>query len=247
MRRLRTLAVKGPTIPCVLDGKSNRHIGFELLADREPEYGARDREVIIQFLRRPLGRVLDIGCAKGAAGPLLRSHGASYVAGVELESEFAEAAREYYDEVVNGSVEDDLPWNPGSFDTILCYDVLEHLVDPWSTAKRLARLLVASGQMHVCVPNARNPAMWLPIVAKGSFDYRAQGMRDVTHLRFFGRRDVRAMLRATGLHVGKIQPVPSPSPVVRRTMRLSRGTVAEFLAYQWHVIARAGDGQRSDL
>jgi 2-polyprenyl-3-methyl-5-hydroxy-6-metoxy-1,4-benzoquinol methylase len=228
-----------------IDTVPHERVGFELLADRPAEYGGRDRAAIVHCLTPPLRRVLDVGCAKGASAPLLRARGASYLAGIELEPGYAEAARHHYDEVVNRSVEDDLPWTPESFDTVLCYDVLEHLVDPWSTVKRLARLLVGGGQLHVSVPNARHPGTWLPIIAKGSFDYRAQGLRDVTHLRFFGRRDVRAMLRATGLHVGKVDPVPSPVPVMRLAMRLSRGMAAEFAAYQWHVIATAGDSQRS--
>jgi 2-polyprenyl-3-methyl-5-hydroxy-6-metoxy-1,4-benzoquinol methylase len=214
-----------------------RVVGFDVLAYRPPGYAARDRSALIERLRRPVGRVLDVGCAKGAAAPLLRSYGASYIAGIELEPEYAEAAAQHFDEVVNGSVEEETPWEPGWFDTILCYDVLEHLVDPWSTAKRLARLLVSGGQLHVSVPNARHPGMWLPILVKGRFGYRAEGLRDVSHLRFFGRRDLSDMLRAAGLHVGSVDAAPARSRAVDLAIRLSRGRAAEFAAYQWQAMA----------
>jgi len=204
------------------------------------------RSELIELLHRPVGRVLDVGCATGAAAPLLRRYGASYLAGVERDPKFAEAAAQAYDDVVNASVEDDMPWKPGSFDTILCYDVLEHLVDPWSTVKKLARMLVSGGQLHVSVPNGRHPGTWLPIIAKGSFDYRAQGLRDVTHLRFFGRRDVRDMLRAAGLHVGSVDFVPARSRAMNFAIRLSRGRATEFAAYQWHAIATPSVRQRSN-
>jgi 2-polyprenyl-3-methyl-5-hydroxy-6-metoxy-1,4-benzoquinol methylase len=215
---------------------SMRRVGFDVLAQRPPDYGARDRSALIALLHRPVGRVLDVGCAKGAAAPLLRDLGASHVAGIELDPQFAQAAAQLYDEVVNGSVEDGVPWEPESFDTILCYDVLEHLVDPWATVKHLARLLVPGGQLHVSVPNARHPLMWLPIIVKGSFDYRAEGLRDVTHLRFFGSRDVIDMLRASGLHADSVAAAPARSRAVGLAIRLSRGKAAEFAAYQWHSV-----------
>ena len=72
-------------------------------------------------------RVLDVGCARGANAELLRARGATHLAGIERDEEFAAEARERYDEVVQGSVPEDLPWPPESFDTVLCYDVVEHL------------------------------------------------------------------------------------------------------------------------
>jgi SAM-dependent methyltransferase len=213
-----------------------RPVGFAVLEHRRAEYGGHVRSELIELLRRPLGRVLDVGCATGSAAPLLRRYGASYIAGIEPDTEYANAAARQYDEVMKGSAEDETPWEAGYFDTILCYDVLEHLVDPWSTLKHLARLLVSGGQLHVSIPNARHPGTWLPIVVKGSFDYRAQGLRDVTHLRFFGRRDVRDLMVAAALQVGPVEVVPGRSRAMNLALRLSGGRAAEFAAYQWHAI-----------
>src|SRR3954454_14788321 len=88
--------------------------------------------------REPLGRVLDVGCARGANADALRARGATHLAGIELDAEFAAEARRRYDQVVTGSVPEDLAWDEASFDTVLAYDVLEHLVDPWTATKRLA-------------------------------------------------------------------------------------------------------------
>src|SRR3954454_10782167 len=173
-------------------------VGMALLDRRLGDYGGHVRNDLIELLPTPLGSVLDIGCARGEAAPLLRERGATRLTGVELDSAFAEAAGARYDEVLCGSAEAELPWPPGSFDTILCYDVLEHLVDPWAALAALASRLASSGRIHISVPNARHPGTWLPLVLRGTFDYRAQGLRDVTHLRFFARRDLQAMVRAAG-------------------------------------------------
>ena len=215
----------------------NAPVGMALLDRRLGDYGGHVRAELIELLPAPLGSVLDIGCARGEAAPLLRERGATRLTGVELNPAFAAAAGARYDEVLCRSAERELPWPPGSFDTILCYDVLEHLVDPWAALAALAGRLASGGRIHISVPNARHPGTWLPLVLRGTFDYRAQGLRDVTHLRFFARRDLEAMIRAAGLDVQHLDVAPADSRSMNLALRLSRGRAKEFAAYQWHVIA----------
>lgn len=220
-------------------------VGFALLHERLESYGGHVRRELVQLLPAPLGRVLDVGCARGDAASLLRERGATRLIGVELEPAYAEVAASKYDEVICGSAEGDLPWPPGSFDTILCYDVLEHLIDPWRTLEKLARRLTPGGRVHVSVPNARHPGTWLPLVLRGTFDYRAQGLRDVTHLRFFGRRDLEQMLHAAGLSVYALDVVPAASRAMNFTLRITRGHAREFAAYQWQAVGVA-DGAHEE-
>lgn len=208
--------------------------GLELARRRGADYGGLRHDAKIALLREPLGRVLDVGCARGANADVLRRHGATHLAGIELDPEFAAAARERYDEVVHGSVPEDLAWPEQSFDTILAYDVLEHLVDPWTAAKRLAQLLKPGGQLHVSLPNARSKALWLPLLLRGSFAYAPEGIMDVTHLRFFTRRDAVAMVEAAGLEVTSVEHAPPETKKRRVAYRLG---LAEFLTIQWFVAA----------
>ena len=80
---------------------------------------------------------------------------------------------------------------------MLAYDVLEHLYDPWSAT----RALVPGGRFHLSVPNARSKHLWLPLVREGRFRYEPEGILDVTHLRFFARKDAIEMVEAAGLEV----------------------------------------------
>jgi 2-polyprenyl-3-methyl-5-hydroxy-6-metoxy-1,4-benzoquinol methylase len=166
---------------------------------------------------------------------VLRARGASHLAGIELDASFAAEARTRYDEVVEGSVPEDLAWPGASFDTILAYDVLEHLVDPWTAVRRLAALLTAGGQLHVSLPNARSKKLWLPLILRGTFAYEPEGIMDVTHLRFFTRRDVVAMVEAAGLEVDHVDHPPAETWKRRIAYRLG---LAEFLTIQWFVRAR---------
>jgi 2-polyprenyl-3-methyl-5-hydroxy-6-metoxy-1,4-benzoquinol methylase len=213
-------------------------LGLELLQSRGGDYGRLVHDKKIGLLDAPLGRVLDVGCAEGAGIEILRARGATRVAGIELDERFAAEAATRYDEVVCGPVPEAMPWPDESFDTVLCYDVLEHLYDPWSATRRLAGLLKPGGQLHLSMPNARNKAVWLPLVLKGRFRYQPEGLMDVTHLRFFGRRDSVEMLEAAGLEVVS-QDHPEPESTKRRiASRLTRGWAMEFLTIQWYLLAK---------
>lgn len=209
--------------------------GLDLVLRRGADYGSQRHEAKIALLGEPLGRVLDVGCARGAGADLLRARGASAISGIDNDPAFVTEARERYDEVVLGSVPEDIIWEPGSFDTVLAYDVLEHLVDPWGTAQRLAGLLRPGGQLHLSLPNARSKKLWWPLIARGTFAYEPEGIMDVTHLRFFTRHDAVAMLEAAGLEVVRAAHPPAETWKRRIAYRLG---LAEFLTIQWFVLAR---------
>ena len=91
--------------------------------------------------------ILEIGCGSGGTGRLAIASGkcAKYC-GVELNLHAAKAAAQHLHEVIQGDVEMlQLPWPPGCFDAIIMSEVLEHLVDPWSTLRRLYPLLKPGG------------------------------------------------------------------------------------------------------
>lgn len=200
-------------------------------------YYANDRADLVGVLPRPLGRVLDVGCGEGgAAGPLRRA-GAEWITGVEIHPPSAARARLVLDEVLEGAVEDVLPGATGTFDTILVYDVLEHLVDPASVLRALHAASAARAHLHVSVPNARHFSLVRDLVLRGTFGYADWGHRDETHLRWFTRADLEELLRSTGW-----DPVPGSHPALARPLhRLTGGRVAEFTFGQWVVLAhRAG-------
>jgi 2-polyprenyl-3-methyl-5-hydroxy-6-metoxy-1,4-benzoquinol methylase len=213
-------------------------LGLDLTRHRGADYGRLVHERKIGLLPAPLGRVLDVGCAEGAGIDALRARGATHVAGIEADERFATEARKRYDEVVTGSVPADITWPEQSFDTVLCYDILEHLYDPWSTTRLLASLLAPGGHLHLSIPNARNKELWLPLLRAGRFRYAPEGIMDVTHIRFFGRRDAIEMLEAAGLEVLAIDRAEPESIKRKVASALTRGWAMEFLTIQWYVLAR---------
>jgi 2-polyprenyl-3-methyl-5-hydroxy-6-metoxy-1,4-benzoquinol methylase len=200
-------------------------------------YFENERADVVAKLPRPLGRVLDVGCGAGGVGRSLRAGGAERIVGIEIHAPSAERARGVLDEVHVGPVEQVLAEGivPGPFDTFVLYDVLEHLVDPAAVLSALVPLAAPGARAHVSVPNARHWTLMRDLVLRGTFGYTDWGHRDRTHLRWFTRRDMEALLAATGWTVMR-----SSAALFGRDATLDRltgGVLREFLALQWHVLA----------
>ena len=206
--------------------------------EKDPEYYGLARLDVLRFLEPPLGRVLDVGCGAGGNAKALRERGATEIVGVEIHEPSAEKAREVFDTVLAGAVEDQLDNLTGTFDTILNYDVLEHLADPHSVVKRLRTIAAPNARLHVSLPNARHWSLMRDLVVRGSFGYTKSGHRDSTHLQWFTVADASRMLEDAGWHVERIDH-QELHQVSKLAERITRGLTAEFLVYQWALLARA--------
>ena len=89
--------------------------------------------------------------------------------------------------------------------------------------------------LHVSVPNARHVSLLADLVLRGTFGYTDWGHRDRTHLRWFTRRDLVALVQATGWRV-----LSTSHPRLHRSRLLdaiTRGRSTEFLVGQWYLLA----------
>ncbi|HZQ78253.1 MAG TPA: glycosyltransferase [Acidimicrobiia bacterium] len=150
--------------------------------------------------------VLDVGCATGALGKVLRA-GGSNVTGIEIDPAAANLAAERLDEVIVGDIEE--PgffdrFQSGTFDCVIFGDVLEHLRSPEKVLRSVARLLRPDGFAVISIPNVAHAAIRLSLLA-GRFDYSATGLLDETHLRFFTRASLEDMLNRAGFSVEALE------------------------------------------
>ncbi len=208
-----------------------------LEAAKSETYYELGRSETLAHLPAPYGRVLDVGCAGGGAAPLLRQGGASWITGIEMMPEPAAMAHRVYDQVLVGDALQELPNASGPFDTILCYDVLEHLYDPLELLRALSGVAAPGARLHVSVPNASHISLLRDLIVRGTFGYEPAGHRDATHIRWFTRRDIVALVGEAGWRVQEVEP--SQLHLSRPLHRLTRGRSTEFLAGQWYVLAIA--------
>lgn len=207
---------------------------------KPPGYFASHRTDLIERLPRPLGRVLDVGCGEGGPGRHLRAAGAEWIEGVEIAAAAAAVAKRHYDAVTVGDALTVVGGTAASFQTILCYDLLEHMADPGALLTALRERAEPGAALHISVPNARFYALARDLVFRGTFGYEASGHRDDTHLRWFTRTDLEDLARRTGWSVIESRPTAT----LRHTgllQRPTRGLVGEFLSPQWQLLARAAD------
>ena len=193
---------------------------------------------MVAELPRPIGRALDVGCGEGGVGRSLREAGATEVHGVEIMPAAAAVARETLDSVFAGRSRRRSRSGAlaGPFDTICCYDVLEHLVDPEAVLGQLRALAAPGARLHISIPNARHFSLVYDLVVRGTFGYTEFGHRDATHLRWYTRRDLVAMVERDGL-AGAVDVGDTAGGHNRRADRLTRGKARELLALQWHLLA----------
>jgi len=210
----------------------------DLSARRKPDdYYGQQRPELVAMLPESLGRVLDVGCGAGGVGRTLREH-ATRLVELDADEQAAALAREVYDEVLIGDVDARLGELEPAFDTILAYDVLEHLANPASVLRRLRAVAAPGALLHVSVPNARHFTLVRDLVFHGTFGYTEMGHRDSTHVRWLTRADLVALLRDAGWSVERTAHAELSRPG-RLAERLTGGLSAEFTVYQWSALARA--------
>lgn len=182
-------------------------------AELKGAYHDHARKELLVLMDQLPRRVLDVGCATGATGLLIKTAWPeAHVTGIELNRTAAALAATRIDKVIGERLEDiDFSAEgiePGSIDTVLLADVLEHLYDPWDALVRIRPLLSEDAQVLVSLPNARN--LWLiNELASGRFPYSAEGLLDITHVRWFTRAEMEKMLRETGYQVVKSARTPT--------------------------------------
>lgn len=201
----------------------------------DASYYGNTRQEIVDGLPHPIGSVLDVGCGAGGLGPGLRAAGATKLTGVEIIESAAQQARMHFDEVIQAPIEEALMQLQGPFDTVLCLDVLEHLVDPESVVRALHRLAAPGAHLQVSLPNARHLSLVYDLLVRGTFNYQEHGHRDSTHLRWFTKSDIVELLERCQWRVTRVS---HPELHRSRTLdRLTRGWSTQFLVGQWYVLS----------
>lgn len=171
-------------------------------------YFRNARREILPFIPTQTTRVLEIGCGEGEFAATLKAERQVQVTGIEPFEAAARIADARIDRVLHTDVNAGIVELKGElFDCIVCNDVLEHLVDPWDTLKRLLPLLADHGVLVASLPNMRYMPVLKDLVLKGEWRYQDQGVMDRTHLRFFTQKSMQTLFEDSGYRITQIQGI----------------------------------------
>jgi GT2 family glycosyltransferase/2-polyprenyl-3-methyl-5-hydroxy-6-metoxy-1,4-benzoquinol methylase/Tfp pilus assembly protein PilF len=220
-------------------------------AHRDPSYFEFVRPELLALIPESARQVLDVGCGAGRLGAALKARQPAAVVGIEVDPRAAQAAQGPLDRVLVGDAEQLEPgFAPGSFDVIVCGDLLEHLREPARLLRRLRGWLRPDGQLLASIPNVRHHSVVRSLL-EGNWTYEPAGLLDRDHLRFFTRREVEKLFDRAGFSIQELQTLPGPGDDAGRQSaragevkvgRLHIGGLAaaeaeEFYAYQYLVRA----------
>jgi 2-polyprenyl-3-methyl-5-hydroxy-6-metoxy-1,4-benzoquinol methylase len=203
-------------------------------------YFAGANEHLVALLPPEARRVLDVGCAAGALGEAIKeSRPGILVDGLDRESAVLEEAAARLDRVRLVDLDGPLPESSETYDTIICGDVLEHLIDPWRVLRWLTAQLEDGGHVVASIPNLRYYKVLRDLVLRGRFTYRDSGILDATHLRFFTLHEMESLFTKAGLEVIERKPrIGGGNAIMRGLDWICFGRLEPFRTKQYTLLGR---------
>lgn len=203
------------------------------------------RSDIAPYIVHRIGRLLDVGGGTGATAAYLKSQGLASQVGVVDQVASADAT-DGIDFHHSGDLEDldfldSVLAAEGPFDTILCLDILEHLVDPWGVVAHLHRALAPGGHIIASIPNVRHYRVSGGLFFGGRWDLADAGILDRTHLRFFVKETAVELMTSSGLTLELVDTPPRMRhPKLAAALhKVFRGRLDAMVAVDYVVRVRA--------
>lgn len=149
-------------------------------------------------------RVLEIGAGAGSITRPLKDIAGAQVTALEIDNASADYLETFCERVVRADLNDP-HWIRNfsigeAFDTVVIADVLEHLLDPLATLRAATTLLAPQGAVVISLPHIGHSSV-MACLLLGDFEYRDWGLLDRTHLRFFGIKNIKELIRRADLQI----------------------------------------------
>ena len=174
-----------------MSAKVSKLSEIHLLKDMQREGWGRINQQRLKFITKHAGQtILDVGCARGDYVTLLNNRG-SQAFGVDLltHQEWQQVRHQLY---IQGDAPR-LPFPSQSFDTLLAFEILEHIPKPDLAVQEFSR--VSRKNLIISVPNC---AMNEDLLRAGLV---YSHWIDLSHSNFFDPESLREILEENGFRV----------------------------------------------
>jgi 2-polyprenyl-3-methyl-5-hydroxy-6-metoxy-1,4-benzoquinol methylase len=174
--------------------------------DEADSYYAQSRAEMLPFLPRGLMSLIDIGCAGGWFGAMVKkTYPAAEIWGVEPVESVASEAASRADRIIVSEIEKAEEQLPAQyFDVVTMNDVLEHLPYPEPALALARHILKPDGRLILSLPNVRYYVNVKNLIVHGDWHYQDFGILDRTHMKFYTQRSARRTLSENGFSVERI-------------------------------------------
>jgi glycosyltransferase involved in cell wall biosynthesis len=185
-----------------------------------PKFGYQSPHTMAFDWIRPGSRVLDLGCAGGYLGSVLRRQERCYVTGM------------YINPVKDGTLDEFRLWDlnagvpaiePNQYEAVVMLDVIEHLNRPESFLEEFRQRLSLNPSIELMISTG-NVGFFITraMLFVGQFNYGKRGILDMTHTRLFTFGSLRRALMQAGFDILETRGVPGPYPLAIGDNRVSR-------------------------
>ncbi len=164
---------------------------------------------LIETYKPGKGNLLDLGCGAGFFVKCALDRGWTGH-GLELLPEYVKYAQENLrlNQVYQGSLDKELPFQPEMFDVVTMWDLIEHLRHPLACLEKINQVTKPGGLLLIWTPNIKNSIFvkeqWL------SYDIKQ-------HIYFFSRKSLEQILLRTGFKIEYVKTNKSKKGLLNRT------------------------------
>ena len=165
---------------------------------------------MIQEGRDKAIHVLEIGCDCGATLlEIQNQYPNADTYGTEINLKALQIASHFSNTILNNVEEENLPYEPETFDYIIFGDVLEHLHDPLRTLQYCRSFLKSGGCVIASSPNVMHISV-LKELLDGNFTYTDEGLLDKTHIHLFTFNEIVKMFQACNFMIRDMKSIGQP-------------------------------------
>ena len=163
---------------------------------------SRERaQIALQLISKRSVNLLEVGCGDGIASEFFQDAGFK-VKGIDIASAAVEMARKKGIDAEVFDIEKS-PMPGGNFNVVVCFEVLEHLLNPGIALYNIGRSITDKSELIVSLPNEFHIIRRILILLgrPGSIGY------NIPHVRFFDQKSALKFFSDNGFKAAIVAPV----------------------------------------